>query len=53
MGNTGVTKNVRFPLLGGSYKGVHLIIIPNLYICSVSFSVSFIIKVENKNGHQD
>lgn len=49
MGNTGVTKNVRFPLLGGSYKGVHFIIIPNLYICSVPF----IIKVEKKNGHQD
>lgn len=56
MGYIGVTDKVRFPVLGGRDGGVGLIVIPNLYICSVSFSVPvfyFIIKVENENGHQD
>ena len=56
MGYIGVTDKVRFPFLGGCDGGVGLIIIPNLYICSVSFFVPvfyFIIKVENENGHQD
>lgn len=43
----GVTDKVQFLILSGGYKGVCLIIIPNLYICFVQFSVPvfyFIIK---------